>query len=65
MQTEYRLWLFSLYGLFVPKGLVSYGVGAAHDVQWFYMIFAMGIIGLINTVGVQASVSYYINSYRN
>ena len=64
MQPEYRLWLFSILILLVPGGLILWGVGAAHNVQWFGVIFAMGVIGFTNTVGVQLSVSYCIDSYR-
>ncbi|KAF6230384.1 hypothetical protein HO133_004726 [Letharia lupina] len=64
MQSEYRLWLFSLSVPLVPAGLILWGVGAAHDVQWFGLIFAMGVIAFTNTVGLQLSVSYCIDSYR-
>lgn len=64
MQSEYRLWLFSLSVPLVPAGLILWGVGAAHNVQWFGLIFAMGVIAFTNTVGLQLSVSYCIDSYR-
>lgn len=64
MQSEYRLWLFSISVLLVPAGLILWGVGAAHNVQWFGLIFAMGMIGFTNTIGLQLSVSYCIDSYR-
>ncbi|KAM0801443.1 major facilitator superfamily domain-containing protein [Usnea florida] len=64
MHSEHRLWLFALSALFVPGGLILWGVGAAHGVQWFGLIFAMGVIGFTNMVGLQLSVSYCIDSYR-
>ncbi|MCJ1424328.1 hypothetical protein MMC29_002215 [Sticta canariensis] len=64
MHSEYRLWLFSLSVLLVPGGLILWGVGAAHTVHWFGLIFAMGIIAFTNIVGLQLSVSYCIDSYR-
>lgn len=64
MQSEYRLWLFSISILLVPFSLILWGVGAAHNVQWFGLIFAEGLIGFTNMVGVQLSVSYCIDSYR-
>ena len=64
MQSEYRLWLFSLSVLLVPGGLILWGVGAAHNILWFGLIFAMGVIGFTSTVGLQLSVSYCIDSYR-
>ena len=64
MQSEYRLWLFTLSIPLVPGGLILWGVGAAHHVHWFGLIFAMGLIGFINTVGLQLSINYCIDSYR-
>lgn len=64
MHSEYRLWLFSLSVLLVPGGLILWGVGAAHNVHWFGQVFAMGIIAFTNIVGLQLSVSYCIDSYR-
>ena len=63
-EPEYRLWLFSLSGVLIPFGLVLWGVGAAHDVQWFGVIFAMGVLGFTNSLGIQVSISYCIESYR-
>ena len=64
MHSEYRLWLFSLSVLLVPGSLILWGVGAAHNIHWFGLIFAMGIIAFTNIVGLQLSVSYCIDSYR-
>lgn len=64
MESEHRLWLFSLSILFIPGGLLLWGVGTAHGVHWFGLIFAMGIIGFTNGCGLQLSVSYCIDSYR-
>lgn len=44
MEPEHRLWLFSASVLLLPFGLILWGVGAAHHVQWFGLIFAMGVI---------------------
>ena len=64
MESEHRLWLFSVSLLCIPGALILWGVGAAHGVQWFGLIFAMGVIAFTNTLGVQISVSYCIDSYR-
>ena len=65
MEPEHRLWLFSLSLGLIPFGLLLWGVGAAHHVQWFGLIFAMGVIAATNTVGIQVSVSYCVDSYRD
>ena len=64
MQSEYRLWLFSLAIPLVVGGLVLWGVGAAHSVHWFGLVFALGILAFAGTVGAQLSISYCIDSYR-
>ena len=64
MESEYRLWLFGVSTVLLPGGLILWGVGAAHSIQWFGLIFAMGVIGFTNMVGLQLSVSYCIDSYR-
>ena len=64
MEPESRLWLFSLSLLLIPSGLILWGVGAAHHVHWFGLVFAMGLIAITNSLGVQISLSYCIDSYR-
>ena len=64
MEPEYRLWLFSLSLIFLPGGLILWGVGAAHNIHWFGLVFAMGVIGFTNSLGLQLSISYCIDSYR-
>ncbi|PVI01321.1 MFS general substrate transporter [Periconia macrospinosa] len=64
MESEHRLWLFVPSLVLIPFGLILWGVGAAHTVHWFGPVFAMGVIAMTNTIGVQLSVSYCIDSYR-
>jgi MFS family permease len=64
MESEHRLWLFLPSLLLIPFGLILWGVGAAHHVHWFGPVFAMGVIALTNTVGLQLSIAYCIDSYR-
>ena len=64
MESEQRLWLFALSAILIPGGLILWGVGAAHGVHWFGVVFAMGVIGFTNTLGTVISISYCIDSYR-
>jgi hypothetical protein len=64
-EAEHRLWLFSVSLILVPGSLILWGVGAAHHVHWFGLIFAMGVIAASNSIGVQISVSYCIDSYKD
>ncbi|KAF2141709.1 uncharacterized protein K452DRAFT_228429 [Aplosporella prunicola CBS 121167] len=64
MEPEHRLWLFAPSLILVPGGLILWGVGAAEGVHWFGCVFAMGVVALTNTLGIQLSCSYAIDSYR-
>lgn len=65
LEPEQRLWLFSLSAILIPGSLILWGVGAAHGVQWFGLVFAMGVIAMSNSIGIQLSVSYCVDSYRD
>lgn len=65
LEPEHRLWLFAPSLLLIPFGLILWGVGAAHHIQWFGCVFAMGVIALTNTIGLQLSVSYALDSYKD
>jgi hypothetical protein len=64
MESEHRLWLFFPSLICIPGGLILWGVGAAQGVHWFGPVFAMGVIAMTNTFGVQLSIAYCIDSYR-
>ena len=64
MESEHRLWLFVPSLVLIPFGLILWGVGAAQGVHWVGPVFAMGVIGMTNTIGLQLSVAYCIDSYR-
>lgn len=64
MESEHRLWLFAPSLLLIPFGLILWGVGAAQKVHWFGPVFAMGVIAMTNTFGIQLSIAYCIDSYR-
>ncbi|RMZ88366.1 hypothetical protein DV736_g4411, partial [Chaetothyriales sp. CBS 134916] len=65
MEPEHRLWLFCASLVLIPLGLLLWGVGAQHHVHWFGLVFAMGVIAASNTIGLQISISYCIDSYRD
>ncbi|KAK8158883.1 major facilitator superfamily domain-containing protein [Phyllosticta citrichinensis] len=64
LEPEFRLWLFVPSLIILPAGLILWGVGAAHSVHWFGLVFAAGAIACTNTVGITLSVAYAIDSYR-
>jgi hypothetical protein len=65
MEPEHRLWLYSILLVFTPGGLLLWGLGAAHHVHWFGLIFAMGMLATCIAVGVQLPVNYCIDSYKS
>ncbi|KAF1949355.1 hypothetical protein CC80DRAFT_520578 [Byssothecium circinans] len=58
MESEHRIWLF------VPFDMILWGVSVAHHVHWFGPVFAMGVITMTTSIGLQISVAYCIDSYR-
>jgi hypothetical protein len=65
LEAEHRLWLFAASLILIPGSLILWGVGAAHHIHWFGLIFAMGVIAASNSIGIQLSVSYCIDSYKD
>lgn len=65
LESEHRLWLFTVSLILIPASLILWGVGAAHHVHWFGLVFAMGVIAASNSIGVQLSISYCIDSYKD
>ncbi|CAL5867795.1 uncharacterized protein PFLUO_LOCUS2016 [Penicillium psychrofluorescens] len=64
MEAEHRLWPFIACLILVPGSLILWGVGAAHEVQWFGLIVAMCMLSFTNTCGITLSVNYMVDSYR-
>ena len=65
VEPEHRLWLFTVSAVLIPFGLILWGVGAAHGIHWFGLVFALGVAAASNAIGVQLSVSYVIDSYKD
>ncbi|KAF2844716.1 MFS transporter-like protein [Plenodomus tracheiphilus IPT5] len=65
MEAEHRLWPFVLCLVMVPASLILWGVGAAHGIHWFGLVFAMGCLAFTSCVGVTLSVNYMIDSYHD
>ncbi|KAK5047349.1 hypothetical protein LTR84_006872 [Exophiala bonariae] len=65
MEPEHRLWLYLALLIGIPGALLLWGVGAAHEIHWFGLIFAMGTLGFALTIGCQIPISYCIDSYKD
>lgn len=64
-KSEYRLWLFIIPVFVLPFSLLLWGLGAAHSVNWFGLVFSEFLTGLVVTIIAQLSVSYLIDSYKD
>ncbi|KAF3402707.1 hypothetical protein DPV78_004636, partial [Talaromyces pinophilus] len=64
LEAEHRLWLYSAALLGLPFGYLLWGIGATHNMHWFGLVFAIGIVSFITTSGSQIFVTYLIDSYR-
>lgn len=65
LEPEHRLWLFTPSLLLIHGGLLLWGVGAANSIHWFGCVFAMGVIAATNAIGLQLSISYALDSYKD
>jgi MFS family permease len=65
MEAEHRLLPFIICVVAVPSFLILWGVGAAHGIHWFGLVFAMGGLALTSTTGITLSINYLIDSYHD
>ncbi|TWU71187.1 hypothetical protein ED733_001573 [Metarhizium rileyi] len=56
-EPEQRLWLFSGMTIAAPFSLLLWGVGAAHQIHWFGLLFAMVVLAATSAAGVTLSVA--------
>ena len=63
-EPEFRLWLFVFPTIFVPVGLILWGLGSASHVQWVGLLFALGFLAFQNACGASITVTYLVDSYR-
>ncbi|VUC25730.1 unnamed protein product [Clonostachys rosea] len=65
MEPEHRLWIYTALLVLTPGGLLLWGVGAAQEVHWFGLVFAMGSLGASITIGSQLPLAYCIDCYKD
>jgi MFS family permease len=64
MEPEHRLWLFAASSVIIPFALILWGVGAAHEIHWFGLTFAMCVLAFVNTCGCTLSVNYLVDCFK-
>lgn len=65
MEAEFRLWLFVPDLILIPFTNILFGVGAAHGVHRFTLVFAMGTISFTTAAGSRTLIAYLIDAYRD
>ncbi|KAK6381617.1 hypothetical protein LTS17_004676 [Exophiala oligosperma] len=65
MEPEHRLWLYCALVVLIPGGFLIWGVGAAHKVHWFGLVFSMGMLAGSISIGCQVPCAYCIDSYKD
>lgn len=63
MEAESKLWPATIFIIIVPSALILWGVGAANQIHWFGLAFAMVMLAYVNSVGTQVSINYLIDAY--
>ena len=63
-EPEYRLWLFIFPLIFIPSGLILWGIGSANEIHWIGLLFALGFLAFQNACGASLSVTYLVDCYR-
>ncbi|ODV91807.1 hypothetical protein CANCADRAFT_389 [Tortispora caseinolytica NRRL Y-17796] len=63
-EPEHRLWSLLPFMIIAPAALILWGVGAAHNIHWIGLMFAMGMLGGIIILTITAPVNYVVDCYR-
>ena len=63
-EPEHVLWIFLASWIFVPFSVILWGVGAAYNIHWFALVFAMGTLAISNAIACPMALAYAISSYR-
>jgi MFS family permease len=64
-EPEQRLWLFAASSVIIPFALILWGVGAAREIHWFGLTFAMAVLAFVNTCGCTLSVNYLVDCFKD
>lgn len=51
--------------LLVPCALILWGVGAAHQIPWPGLLFALLLLAMTSASGISMSISYMVDSFRD
>ncbi|EQB57662.1 major facilitator superfamily transporter [Colletotrichum gloeosporioides Cg-14] len=63
-EPEHRLWVLTLSGVTSAAGLITWGVGAYHNVHWVGLIFGLGMLTFGVVTGGSIAVSYNVDCFK-
>ncbi|KAK7211639.1 hypothetical protein V2G26_018817 [Clonostachys chloroleuca] len=64
-EPEQRLWPLALSALMSCVGLITWGVGAAHDIHWAGLAIGLGILTFGCVTGGSVALSYNIDCFKD
>lgn len=64
-EPEHILWLFTVSFIVVPFAMVLWGVGQAHKIHWFGLVFAQAILAISSTLCLSTAIQYATSAYRD
>jgi MFS family permease len=63
-EPEHRLWVLAASGIISAAGLITWGVGAYHDVHWVGLVFGLGMLTFGCVTGGSIAVSYNVDCFK-
>lgn len=63
-EPEHRLWVLLLSGIMSAAGLITWGVGAYHQVHWVGLVFGLGMLTFGCVTGGGIAVSYNVDCFK-
>jgi len=63
-EAEQRLWVLAVSGIISAAGLVTWGVGAYHQVHWIGLVFGLGMLTFGCVTGGSIAVSYNVDCFK-
>jgi MFS family permease len=63
-EPEHRLWVLAVSGIISAAGLVTWGVGAYHQVHWIGLVFGLGMLTFGVVTGGSIAVSYNVDCFK-
>ncbi|KAH0292107.1 MFS general substrate transporter, partial [Aureobasidium sp. EXF-3399] len=63
-EPEHRLWVLTVSGIIPAAGLVTWGVGAYHQVHWIGLVFGLGMLTFGCVTGGSIAVSYNVDCFK-